>query len=173
MGIVARLDGFEAVYATPRFEGEVLRRLGLPPLPAWRAADLIRVTLNGSARRPARIRGRSRPSPGTWSRFIIGDQVVAVADRGRDDGPILYEPPSPTIHNFALDSVSARDARRNAITIWTSRNLGANATGTRRIATVLSGRAHATSISSVPPEGPLLMTHDRHMVEQLARDLGF
>lgn len=157
----------EAVYATPRFEEEVLRRLRLPALPAWRAADVVRVEVGED--------GRWDLSPtmdeigSTWRRFLVGEQVVTVMNRPDDDGPIHYEAPRTLEHGFALRSVSSRDPARVGVTVWTSRNRAAVARGTFRIAAGLAEMA--CEAQARPTPRPALTESDRRAFAALAADL--
>lgn len=157
----------EVIYATPRFEEEVLRRLGLPALPAWRAADVVRVEVDKDGRWDVSP-PRHNVGP-TWHRFLVGDQVVAVMNRPADDMPICYKAPNVFGHGFALQSVSRRDPARADITVWTSRNHAAVASGTIRIAALLAEvTPEARTRSSL---GATLTEDDRRAFARLATDL--
>lgn len=127
----------EAVYSTPRFEAEVLRRVGLPDMPAWRVGDVVRVDLTDNVLTwpfptwDPRVRR-------SWSRFVVGNEVVVLAVDSQDTGPIAHSPPEGRQASFELHSVSKRDPRRGRINIWTSRNRAAIVSGTERLAALLA-----------------------------------
>lgn len=159
------VQSHEAQYSTPRFELEVLRRLGLPHLPAWRIGDVVRIDLREGIRRwPF---SELVPSPKqAWSRFLVGRQVIAVAVKDGDLGPITYRAPEGDV--FALDSVSERDPRRLQIGLWTSRNYAAVVAGTQRLASLLA--AHADD--AMPRPAPTIgSAEDMITFKQAVRDL--
>jgi len=157
----------EAVYSTPGFEAEVFSRLRLPPLQNWRAGDLVRIDLHPHVTSwpfPSRFAA----SDWAWHRFIVEGQVIAIADREHDDGPIEYFPPTPG-NSFKLDSVSARDPRRGTISVWTSRHCAAAASGTQRIAAILGFSHHTDKVL----EPTVTTSVDQDIVRRLAAELGF
>lgn len=156
-----------AVYTTPRFEEEVLRRLRLPALPAWRAADIVRVDVGEAGEwNQAPTQGDAEP---TWRRFLLGDQVVAVMDRPGDDVPIHHEAPPTSLLGYELESVSRRDPARGGLTIWTSRNRAAIAQGTTRIAACLAEVADQSQAGWFTK--PALTEGDHQAFADLAADL--
>jgi hypothetical protein len=160
---------FDAVYSTPRFEAEVLHRLGLPMLPAWRVGDVVRVDLAGSLPRcpfPDRVTA-IRP---TWTRFVAGEEVIFLAVDSDDTHPITHSPPEGGA-SFDLNSVSERDPRRRRINIWTSRNRAAIALGTRRIAAFLM--THAEPVVPGNVSSMSLSSEDYSAFRRLANDLQF
>ena len=113
------LAGAEAVYSTPRFEQEVLARLGLPFMPTWRAGDVVKIGLHSDP-----ILSVFDPSGWPverWERFALGDQVVAIREVPADCGPILIADEFP----FEVHSVSHRDPARDHYTVWTSKSKAA------------------------------------------------
>jgi hypothetical protein len=159
----------DAVYATPRFEAEVLAHLQLPGLPAWRAADIVRVDVH---REVAHLPFVSCPMKDglIWQRFVVGNQVVALKHHVSDFGPISYSPPRPLNDSFMLTNVSRRDPHREGVTVWTSRNRAAIATGTCRIATLL--QMISSKASSLPMDPHFIVDEDRRTFAQLIHDLG-
>ncbi len=133
------LEPFEAVYSTPPFEQEVLRRLQLPRLPSWRAADVFRVTVFSDP--DLSVFDPIAWSVAKWNRFDLGDQVVAVQDVRGDNGPIQVRNELPT----EVTSVSQRDPSRAQYTVWTSRSRAAVVKGTKRLAAIL-GNSSTTTI---------------------------
>ena len=111
---------YEAVYATPPFEAEVLARLGLPVLPSWRAADLLQIELFPQAKN-APVPSQDWPLC-DWERFVLGDQVIALRHTPGDDGRVHFEA-EPSVE---LLSVSNRDPKRTHYTLWTSRSRAAD-----------------------------------------------
>lgn len=148
----------EAVYVTPRFESEVLARLALPQMPRWRAADIFRIDIHSSLTFRADI--HSVRIPKRWHRFLVGKQTVALRP-SHDDGPFSYSPPRPGA-SFELNSVSGRDPRRDAISIWTSRNRAATITGSDKV---------AAALESGCTSGPM-GDRERLLARSLAADLG-
>ncbi len=115
---------FPALYATPRFEKETLDALGFAGLGQWRSGDLLEVAINAN---PPAI-GAGTPSESTWDRVQLGTQVVAVRrdvpKLGPSDSKAQPLKVSPVMRDgsYLLKSVSARDATRCDIYLWTSRN---------------------------------------------------
>jgi hypothetical protein len=155
---VGRVSGepFEALYSTPRFEQEVLLRLGLPYLPSWRAADIYKITVYQQPELSA-LRPILWPSS-KWRRFSFDGQVVAVKDIPDDDGPIQVASEFPS----CIKTVSQRDPARALYTVWTSRSCAAVVKGTKRLSAILE------KSGEVPVEQSDLQT-----AFQLSRDLGF
>ena len=115
-------------YETPLYEREALRASQLPLNCAcpWRVADLIVVTKHVDADLGDLQWNSSNRSFG-WLEFVVGGQIVSMlrASLKMDDAPINATPsiePVPGVSDWVLDSVSARDARRRNVDIWTSRN---------------------------------------------------
>ncbi|MFO1097227.1 MAG: hypothetical protein U1E81_02875 [Xanthobacteraceae bacterium] len=136
LGNVSFLREHELIYSTPPFEAEVLAHLNLPVLPTWRVADLVRVDVKDPHSICLDKDGYASEAP--FDRFAVGDQVVVVRHPVNDTGPISYYNPGLGCDGFMLNSVSNRNPSRSDITVWTSRNRAAVATGTRRIAALLS-----------------------------------
>ncbi len=122
---------YEVTYSTPPFELEVLRRLRLPSLPSWRAADLVKITL--SSKPDLTVFQPLTWRPAKWRRFDLGDQVLAVKEVLSDDGPIEIVDELPS----EITSVSQRDPSRERYTVWTSRSRAAVVTGTKRLIALL------------------------------------
>jgi hypothetical protein len=122
--IVPQIVGYE----TPLYEQEALRVSGVPhtcPCP-WRLADLLIVTRD-NREMPAPPENDNQSRPFEWLEFIVKDQLISVRQesllkpaRSAVGGDLLT--PVPGVTGWVLDSVSARDSRRNSIDIWTSRN---------------------------------------------------
>jgi hypothetical protein len=135
-------------YATPTFEQESLRAAGLPPLPGWRAGQLLRLTLQSEA-----IGERvERPDEPVWHHFAFGSQVVGLRSDITSSGEISIQPLYPD-GSYLLKTVSARDPIRASIGIWTSRNRCARASGGDRLYTFLtqlqSGEAPARTVKAI------------------------
>ncbi|MDX6383545.1 MAG: hypothetical protein QOK48_1118 [Blastocatellia bacterium] len=115
-------------YETPLFERETLAMLGVPPLPLWRVADLVTLSLNSSTRSLDLV----APIEDDWFHFLFGTQTVAIKKSENAD-PIRLSAPYEDF-TFLLRSVSSREPVRAAIGLWTSRNRVARVTGNARIA---------------------------------------
>jgi SAM-dependent methyltransferase len=104
-------------YDTPLFEQRALAAL-IPDIPRfWRRSDMLLIT----KRRQSALLVPDEPQEDQWKSFLIGTQVIklrsrATARRGRAIRPV------PGVTDWVLDSVSARDPRRSAVGLWTSRN---------------------------------------------------
>jgi hypothetical protein len=165
-----RILELDAVYETPRFEAEVLARLKLPQLPAWRVADLVQVEVRDAAAWQASKPSAQNSYGRTAERFLIGNQVVVVAHYTQTSEPIDYTAPDPKRpRDFILASVSNRDPIRGKLTVWTSRNRGANASGTHRIAKLL--REGARDSTDAQSEAEAVTDQDRDAFERLLNDL--
>jgi hypothetical protein len=124
-----------AIYTTPRFEAEVLGRLGVPDLREWRTAQILRVSLGDQrsvspTASVARIRNRH-----AWQRFACGRQIIALRADPTDTGPVEYRSAGGS---FELRSTSRRDRQSAVINLWTSRNRGAVVCGTAKIVAFLA-----------------------------------
>lgn len=130
-----------ATYVTPRFELEVLQQVGAPTLHSWRQGDIAEVVLFPDSRNwinpPVALPKRK------WRRFLLGDQVVATAIRDDDNGPVSYRGLADARLSFQLTSVSNRDAQRERIDVWTSRNRGAQVSGIQRVCSALAAIAES------------------------------
>lgn len=149
-------EEFEAVYSTPPFEEEVLLRLGLPRMPSWRAADVLKLQLHSNP-------DLSVFRPGlwpvnNWERFVLGNQVIAVRDIPDDNGPLRIVGGYPA----DIKNVSHRDPARELYNVWTSRSTAAVVRGTGRLASILSNSREAT-----------IDRCDLQVAIQLSRELGF
>jgi hypothetical protein len=152
-----------ATYSTPIFELEVLARLGVPRLTNWRAADVVKVELFPNVSSWPFEASIAAAAP-KWRRFVVGDQVLAIEIRSRDNGPVTYSPPPPCVC-YELESVSGRDPCRSKIAVWTSRNRAAAATGTERISAFM-----AAMVGDLVPVLPLTAA-DKERSRELAIDL--
>jgi hypothetical protein len=149
-------EEFEAVYSTPPFEEEVLLRLGLPSMPSWRAADVLKI-------QPYTQPDLSVFHPffwpmNRWERFTLGGQVIAVKDIPDDDGPLQIASEFPA----AIKTVSQRDPARTLYTVWTSRSTAAVVKGTKRLAAILRNSREVKIDQS-----------DLRVATQLSHELGF
>ena len=117
------------LYATPRFEQEVLEAAGLSELGHWRVGEILRLQVGAM---PARRASPVRLIEPQWLRFQLGRRVVAVRSDPADYGTVRLSPVGPEA-DFRLHSVSSRVPHRSAINVWTSRNRVANATGIQRV----------------------------------------
>lgn len=108
-------------YVSPPFEWNALRAAAIGEVPAdWRCGDLAtfivgRDLLEATASRP--------PQPPQSTPWVeVG--VLGVRVRFRPQEPQTLSPPTldPIVPGGVLPSVSARDPRRNAASVWTSGN---------------------------------------------------
>jgi Probable N6-adenine methyltransferase len=132
------LARFEAVYSTPRFEQEVLARLGLPFMPTWRAGDIIKIKLHSDP--IVSILDPNGWPLERWERFALGDQVIAIREVPTDCGPILIADEFP----FEVHSVSQRNPARGHYTVWTSKGKAAVVSGTKRLSAILKKSSELT-----------------------------
>jgi hypothetical protein len=132
-------------YETPLFEAEALKAAGVEALDQWRLGDLVLV----ENARP--FRGHLTPlsEPGDeWDTYLIGSQVVKL--RHHITPSELAVSRVTGCRDYILPSVSARDARRAAVGLWTSRNRVAQIGNRRLIANLLDHFATFGVASKLP-----------------------
>jgi hypothetical protein len=155
-------------YETPLFEHEALNASGLGCLHKWRRADLVRVTVRKPLKTPPSGLLRRPLIDGTWSSFVIGDQVVKVRSQStrHDAHGVLKGLLSPLEANFLLRSVSVREPERAFIDVWTSRNRVAVCPDTRLFNQVLrnlaKGKPLRETIRSQRAKMPTDFEHQMH-----------
>ncbi|MDF9747076.1 hypothetical protein [Natrinema salsiterrestre] len=112
------VDEDAVAYRTPAFERRVLRDSDVPVVSAWRRADLASVDVaDGSAlSEPPTV-----ASDGDWQTFVAEGQVVKLREDVTGD-PEAVLAPIEGCEGYVLPSVSRRDARRQNVDLWTSRN---------------------------------------------------
>jgi len=118
MGSIGRMREIResVTYKTPLFEQESDRTCGVCREPFWRSGELMIFEPNS----PFFV--GSRPQEHTWTRFVVGTQVIMMRERA-DTSPSrprlvpIYED-----GGTVLRSVSRRHRARRRIDIWTSRN---------------------------------------------------
>jgi len=158
----------DVAYSTPRFEAEVLERIGLPTMPSWRMADLVRVETTAASEGLTLAPAKPTKKLFQWQRYIIGGQVVAVRTPAHDNGPITYVYPRKPASGTDLMSVSRRYPSRVGLTVWTSRNRAVAATGTGRIAAFF---ASISGSRNLPGSTQLITCEDRVALGHLTADL--
>lgn len=103
-------------YDTPFFETNALAAAGLHPPARWRRGDLLIFRKTRPATRPAAVTSRRRD----WVEVAVGRMRLFIkgvaADTGGSQGLISI------VRGDVLASVSRRDPRRRAATVWTSGN---------------------------------------------------
>lgn len=108
-------------YETPVFESEALRVSGISDAGNWRCADLV-ILHKREDPTLATVEQPYRPEAVAWHTYRVGPRVVKLrSSSGRPHSDDVVSP-IPGAHDFAFDSVSARDPRRELIDVWTSRN---------------------------------------------------
>ena len=117
------------LYATPRFEQEVLDTARLGRLGNWRVAEMLWIRVGSTS---VNRRSPVRKSDLQWLRFQLGARIIAVRSDPADCGTVRLRPVGQD-SGFRLRSVSSRAPERSAINVWTSRNRAANATGIPRV----------------------------------------
>jgi hypothetical protein len=135
------------VYETPLFEKEALRAAGVEDTGNWRRGDLVLVRV----RRASRIE-KEQPLLGShtrlkWRTLVVSGQVVKIRlQRQGKHGP--SEPISNvgSLPSFVYPTVSARDALRDQIDLWTSRNRVARVDDLELVTTVLARMQHGASL---------------------------
>jgi hypothetical protein len=159
-------------YETPIFESEALLAAGTTGYGNWRRADLVLVHRNSSiSRRIAGIRPERTPS--TWHTYLIGPRVVKIryfSSRTALLGGSVR--PLPGSVDFVYPSVSARDARRPSIDLWTSRNRVAQVENLESVIRMLqlleSGYSVGTAVRRVYPDS---LPARRHEIDHAFRRL--
>ena len=117
LGVVSIEEG-SVTYKTPEFELEVLQNSEIPVIQDWRRADLVNIEVNTP--------NALSPPPAedintTWDTFVISGQVVKVRKNISTEGTTALFPIEGS-EGYVFTSVSRRDARRQSIDLWTSRN---------------------------------------------------
>ncbi|PCR90291.1 hypothetical protein [Natrinema ejinorense] len=105
-------------YHTPAFERRVLQDSDAPVVANWRHADLASVDVSepGALAEPPTVSGGSE-----WDTFVTDGQVVKLR-RTVTGGTTDVLAPIDGCDGYVLPSVSRRDARRQNVDLWTSRN---------------------------------------------------
>ncbi len=127
LGVIER--SVPVLYATPRFEQEVLDAAGLGELGHWRVAEMLWIRVRSV---PAKRELPVREIDPEWVRFQLGAQTIAVRSDPNDDATVRLRPIGNE-GDFRLRSVSTRAPERSVINVWTSRNRAASATGIQRV----------------------------------------
>jgi hypothetical protein len=152
-------------YDSPLYEWEALISRGLCAHLNWRRADLLVITQPKPLDLTAIDDVDDQES---WESFLIESQVVRLRIRPKARRKDYVIAPVAGCETFVFDSVSARDPRRAAIDVWSSRNRVAaigNLNVMRYVLSILSAsgqiRSHAemlTRFSPVltPPEAEML-----------------
>lgn len=122
------IDREAVTYRTPGFEQAVLRDSDTPVVQDWRRADLVRVAVTN----PDSIPGPPEMErEDKWDTFVTNGQVVKLRREPVSD-PSSPITPLEGCEEYILPSVSRRDARRQNVDLWTSRNRVA-AVGDRKV----------------------------------------
>ena len=139
-------------YDTPLFEAEALDACGLPRLPAWRVADLVRIddVHNAASRKPP-----EGDIADTWDTWVIGSQVVKLRRTGHDN-PAGGIGMIPGARGWAYKSVSRREGHRELIDLWTSRNRVARVGARREVATALDALARNSDARTPSGAGEMI-----------------
>ncbi len=158
-------------YETPLYEREALRAAGVPlacPCP-WRVADLLIVKKSSANPHDSPFLANPDRSLG-WREFVVNGQIISVRDASTSCGVASSDGrqlliPVPGVTNWILDSVSARDPRRERVEVWTSRNRVARVTDYPTLLQQLHDLeiASRNSHQSMPLRGPSI--HSQEILE--------
>jgi hypothetical protein len=131
-------------YETPLFEHEALNASRLQ-VGDWRRGDLVVIkNVKANANRFPAAPSR-REIDGPWQTFLIGRQIV----KTRNSARVLADELLARVgESFVFPAVSARDAARSEIHVWTSRNRVAAVADSRVLADILSRIADGASLGS-------------------------
>jgi hypothetical protein len=132
-------------YESPLYEWEALLSHNVFAHPAWRRADLLIIREPSPLQLPD---GSVTEPQAIWETYLIGGQVVRLRLHPIPRRRKFLIGRVPQTRNYILDTVSARDERKEFIDLWTSRNRVAVVGDVRRlryIFSVLTNLANATS----------------------------
>lgn len=122
------VDDGAVTYHTPVFEREVLRESAAPVVRDWRRGDLVRIDVETPAAAadariepPAAADESERDREPGWETFVANGRVVKVRRTLVSETDAVLAP-IEGCDGYVLPSVSRRDARRQNVDLWTSRN---------------------------------------------------
>lgn len=141
------IDEDAVAYRTPTFERRVLRDSDAPVVPNWRRADLVSVDVSDPAALSEPPAVASEPD---WETFVTNEQVVKVR-REVSGEPTDVLAPIETCDGYVLPSVSRRDARRQDVDLWTSRNRVARVGDRTAVVDALRSLENGTAVSELSP----------------------
>ncbi|WP_049922387.1 hypothetical protein [Halopiger djelfimassiliensis] len=160
------VDDDALVYYTPPFERAVLEHSDVPVISDWRRGDLVRIDV----RDPSALPDPPRVETGSdWETFVTNGRVVKLRTTvsGAASEPLA---PIDGCEDYVLPSVSRRDARRNHVDLWTSRNRVAAVGNRSVVAEALELLEDGGSVSELRPAA-FSVSIDEPTLERLATRL--
>ncbi|WP_369252393.1 hypothetical protein [Geodermatophilus amargosae] len=152
-------------YSTPLFELEALAAVGCPDPGDWRAADLVIIT-DVAPHKAWQPPVTTHLGDKGWSTHVLGEQVVKLKTSPNGDPGDILSPVRGAVDNV-LTSVSERDARRQEVDLWTSRNRVARV-GQQK---VVEGWLERLASSPYEAVAPVISREDRPAFDMLQRVL--
>ncbi|SEP99693.1 class I SAM-dependent methyltransferase [Natrinema salaciae] len=139
------VDEDAVAYRTPAFERRVLRNSEVPVVGNWRTADLVHVDVSD----PAALSDPPAVDDGPdWETFVTNGQVVKLRREVVGETTDVLAP-IESCDGYVLPSVSRRDARRQHVDLWTSRNRVARVGDRTAVVEALRSLERGTAVSEL------------------------